>query len=174
MSEPFFQESTPVPGRRHEIRDGITVGRSNTDIVLVDPQVSREHLRLRVDSAGVSAEDLGSRNGTFVNETRIDAGTPTLLREGDTLRMGDTVWRFFGAQAAATSVRSGDVPAPEPSPSGVRAVALADPVQPPSFSEPARRQRRRGSAARMVEATIYAYAVVIATAVAVGVYLATR
>jgi predicted component of type VI protein secretion system len=171
MNDFFFQESTPVPGRRYEAADGATIGRGNADFVLVDPQVSRVHAKMHVDQAGVRIEDLGSRNGTFVNEIRIDAETE--LREGDTVRMGDTVWRFF-AEAAA-SVRAGDVPAPDPVPSGIREAPLPDPARPPDFAEPhARPARRRGSAARNVTATILSYAVVIATALAVALYLVLR
>jgi hypothetical protein len=192
MSAPFFQESTPVPGRRYAVADGATVGRGSADIVLADPQVSRVHARLVVDGAAVSVEDLGSRNGTFVNETRIQAATA--LREGDTLRMGDTVWRFFtdtpveapgmsepadraarNAVAADLGVRRGDVPAPDPIPSGVRVALMPDAPGEPSFAEPRRRPRRRvRSAARSTTATLLSYAVIVATAVAVVLYLALR
>ena len=175
MSEPYFQETTPVPGRRHEIRDGLTVGRTGTDIEVVDPQISREHLRIHVDGSSVSVEDLGSRNGTFVNETAISGSTQ--LNEGDNLRLGDTIWRFFsGGDSGATVLSaSGDVPAPDPSPSGVRSFVLPDPVAPPDFSTPGRKSKPpRRSAARRLGATIYAYGVVIATAAAVAIYLSER
>ncbi len=175
MSEPYFQETTPVPGRRHEIRDGLTVGRTGTDIEVVDPQVSREHLKIHVDGSSVSVEDLGSRNGSFVNEVALSGSTQ--LSEGDNLRMGDTIWRFYAGQESGVTMLapSGDVPAPDPSPSGVRAFVLPDPVAPPDFSTPGRKSRRkRGSAARRLGATIYSYGVVIATAAAVAIYLSER
>lgn len=191
MREFFFQESVPVPGRRHVPSDGATVGRGGVDIVLVDPQVSRVHARLSVDANGVGVEDLDSQNGTFVNERRIDALTP--LREGDTVRMGDTVWRLFGEGIASTPVasddpgrmtasppdsglRRGDVPAPEPLPSGVHAVPAPDPEAPPEFARDQARsaRRQRGSAARNATATLLSYLLVLATAVAVVLYLALR
>jgi len=63
------------------------------DIVLVDILCSRQHARLTVGgqrTRGIIVEDLGSRNGTYVNENRV-AG-PTTAKEGCTIRLGATVY----------------------------------------------------------------------------------
>ena len=58
---------------RYPLRLGETLlGRSvYCSIVLVGPQVSRQHAAIRVNRDGVQIEDLGSRNGTWVNRKRL-------------------------------------------------------------------------------------------------------
>lgn len=53
---------------------------------LDDPSVSRRHARIVVSDAGATLEDLGSKNGTFLGETRVHAPMP--LADGDTVRIG--------------------------------------------------------------------------------------
>ena len=66
---------------------GAVIGRApEVDIRLDSPRVSRHHARVSLGDTGITIEDLGSRNGTFVNETRIEG--PTLLQSGATLRIG--------------------------------------------------------------------------------------
>ncbi len=57
---------------------------------LVDPELSRTHLQVRfVGSEGRHyAVDFKSKNGVWVNETKIDGESP--LTDGDILRLGDT------------------------------------------------------------------------------------
>lgn len=65
------------------------VGRTPTaQIHIDDPSVSRVHARLESGPQGLVLSDQGSRNGTFVNEIRID-GTGTPLKVGDQLRFGN-------------------------------------------------------------------------------------
>jgi len=63
---------------------------SNT-IVLQDRTVSRFHCEIRAESEGVRVFDLESRNGLFVDGTRV---TGAWLKEGSTLQLGDTTLRF--------------------------------------------------------------------------------
>jgi phosphoserine phosphatase RsbU/P len=64
------------------------VGRGRTsDIWLRDPSVSREHAELIVEGRRVTLRDLGSHNGSWVNDQRIEQ--PTSLSSGDRLRFGD-------------------------------------------------------------------------------------
>src|SRR5512133_1957364 len=50
----------------------IKLGRaSENDIVLIDPKVSRSHAALEWNGTGFTLRDLGSVNGTFVNEQRL-------------------------------------------------------------------------------------------------------
>ncbi|MEL7472449.1 MAG: FHA domain-containing protein [Planctomycetota bacterium] len=52
--------------------------------------VSRQHCELRIaDGGAITARDLGSSNGTFVNKTRIDEGA---LAPGDVLAVGPVVF----------------------------------------------------------------------------------
>jgi predicted Zn finger-like uncharacterized protein len=52
-------------------RPSIVIGRGEGDIQIDDAEVSRRHLRLTVHGTRVVLHDLGSTNGTFVEETKI-------------------------------------------------------------------------------------------------------
>lgn len=58
-------------------------------IVLPSERVSREHAVVRRIHCGLEIEDLGSRNGTFVNGSRIRRAT--VLQQGDEVQLGDDV-----------------------------------------------------------------------------------
>ena len=70
------------------------IGRSTrAEIKLLDDGVSRAHARIRPDGNQLILEDLGSRNGTFINGRRLDRPTP--LSDGDKVQIGRTsVLRF--------------------------------------------------------------------------------
>ena len=70
-----------------------TVGRSpDCDIVLEADGVSREHARFVMSGGRVVVEDLESRNGTFVNDEKIERRA---LRSGDHVRLGPSVQLDF-------------------------------------------------------------------------------
>jgi pSer/pThr/pTyr-binding forkhead associated (FHA) protein len=73
---------------RFPLRLGETLlGRSPyCSIVINDGLVSRQHAAIRVTREGMAIEDLGSRNGTFVNQRRI-SGTQ-VLSPGDRIDVG--------------------------------------------------------------------------------------
>jgi pSer/pThr/pTyr-binding forkhead associated (FHA) protein len=54
-----------------------------------DTQVSRRHARISAHGGEATVEDLGSTNGTYVNEQPIHA--PRTVRPGDRVRIGTTV-----------------------------------------------------------------------------------
>jgi pSer/pThr/pTyr-binding forkhead associated (FHA) protein len=58
-------------------------------IVLPSERVSREHAVVRRIHCGLEIEDLGSRNGTWVNGSRIRRAT--VLQQGDEVQLGDDV-----------------------------------------------------------------------------------
>ena len=81
---PFVLESV-AGDRRFSLagRDALVVGRDPiSDLPILDPAVSRRHAELRVDVSGavVHVIDLGSRNGTWINDARVTRGE---LRAGD-------------------------------------------------------------------------------------------
>lgn len=80
--------------------DVVTLGREqDNDIVLESSHVSRYHARLDWTGSMYVLEDLGSKNGTWLNERRLEGPAP--LNDGDAIRLGDL--RFaFRVQAAAT------------------------------------------------------------------------
>jgi pSer/pThr/pTyr-binding forkhead associated (FHA) protein len=64
----------------------ITIGRDpDSDIFLNDVTVSREHAVLHVDAGEVRIEDVGSLNGTYVNDSIV---TGAVLSSGDTVQIG--------------------------------------------------------------------------------------
>lgn len=73
---------------RLPLRTGETVlGREGEGVVpLPSPSVSRQHAAVTVDGSAARLRDLGSKNGTFVDEIRVDG--PTALRDGARLRFG--------------------------------------------------------------------------------------
>ena len=50
------------------------------------PGVSRRHARIVIHEGQATLEDLGSKNGTFLGERRLEA--PAVLEDGDTFRLG--------------------------------------------------------------------------------------
>jgi predicted component of type VI protein secretion system len=75
-------------GHRIPLRDGETVlGRSPyCSVVVNSPMVSRQHCALRLSSDGLEIVDLGSTNGTRVNDYVVRGKAP--IKHGDTLRIG--------------------------------------------------------------------------------------
>ncbi|HEY3500696.1 MAG TPA: FHA domain-containing protein [Polyangiaceae bacterium] len=68
----------------------LTIGRSTTcDIHVLSGLVSRQHARVTLTPLGVSVEDLGSRNGVYLNSERIVESA--LMKTGDRLAIGDEV-----------------------------------------------------------------------------------
>jgi hypothetical protein len=82
-----------VPPDRVYSVDGTTrVGRGDeSEIVLVDPSVSRAHAIVEIEGAQPVVRDLGSTNGTFVNGRRVSVEA---LHDGDELQFGNTRMRF--------------------------------------------------------------------------------
>jgi hypothetical protein len=69
----------------------IRVGRApDNDVVVMDSTISGHHLLIQSTGGRVNAHDLGSRNGTFLGEKRLE-GAPTALEHGAELRLGPDV-----------------------------------------------------------------------------------
>lgn len=69
----------------------VVVGRSRTcGLRIPDPSVSRRHFRLLVGDGTLTLQDLGSSNGTFVNDQPVHDRLP--LGDGDLVRAGDIVF----------------------------------------------------------------------------------
>ena len=87
---------------RHEIIDGsITIGRDpSCNLFFSDKKLSRRHARLDCDTSGVKLVDLGSRNGTWVNDERVQE---TLIQPGDAIRLGGLELALERALAEAES-----------------------------------------------------------------------
>ena len=78
------------------------LGREGPDVILIKSStVSRRHARIVIDSKGAVVEDLGSKNGTFVNDRRVTAPTPVV--EGDQVRVGSLLFTFRPSQVAGST-----------------------------------------------------------------------
>jgi predicted component of type VI protein secretion system len=130
-------ERGPTPAAQIPLQgEQMTVGRSaGNDLVLVDPEVSRRHMRIVRRADGFAVEDAGSTNGTFVNGQRI--GHLTLLQDGDTIDLGDTVRLRFMSLAPAAPLDPADRPTMPLAPAAPRPAAPPAPRPAPPSPAPA-------------------------------------
>lgn len=80
-------------GHIYKVKDDTLVGREQGHITLPDDRkVSSLHARFRFEDDQFVLWDFGSRNGSFINGTRITSATP--LAENDEIKFGETVFVF--------------------------------------------------------------------------------
>lgn len=86
----------PGGGTSATLVDGFLIGRApQCHLVIEEDSVSREHAAIHHSpEAGWVVADRSSSNGTWLNGRRIDQ--PTALRQGDTLQIGASRFRFEG------------------------------------------------------------------------------
>jgi hypothetical protein len=81
------------PGMIYDLDGNLVLGRGDrAEIRLEDPFASSSHARVYEQAGAVVLEDLGSTNGTYLNEELLD--TPRPLHPGDHLRIGDSEFVF--------------------------------------------------------------------------------
>jgi predicted component of type VI protein secretion system len=80
------------PGSSYELSKGATLGRGNVEIKLEDPFASAHHARISRQGHVFVIEDLGSTNGTFLNEEPLNGPQP--LQAGDRIRIGDSEFSY--------------------------------------------------------------------------------
>lgn len=69
-----------------------TIGRSmEADLIIKDERISRVHWEIQRAMGGFVIRDLGSRNGTWVNDQRVEEQK---LKFGDRIRLGNTIITF--------------------------------------------------------------------------------
>ncbi len=91
MAELFVLKG-PLKGKHFPVADReLFIGRHAQDISLHDEMVSRRHARLTRDGDGFVVEDMGSRNGTYVNDARAYRRR---LQHGDTIQIGESLLEF--------------------------------------------------------------------------------
>lgn len=144
----------------------LILGRTGGDVIIADARVSRRHAAVRLEGTRAIVEDLGSANGTWVNEQRVQE--PRVLLPGDTIRVGRTSLEVrFDPISPPGSADVGapvlEVPADEPSPAEPF-VGIAPPASAP----------RRPAQSRLVGPLIFSVAVTVATAIALVIYFAAR
>src|SRR5512141_593773 len=84
----------PELGKRYALADGATVGRDAGNAIRIEmPFVSRQHARFAQATAGWTVADLGSRNGTRVNDRIVKGEAP--LANGDLVRVGGAIFKYL-------------------------------------------------------------------------------
>jgi diguanylate cyclase (GGDEF)-like protein len=79
----------------------LEIGRSvKCELVLDQESVSRKHARITWDGARYKLTDLGSTNGSYVNDEPV---TERVLRDGDQLKIGRTILKFMTGDNIETS-----------------------------------------------------------------------
>ena len=88
-----WQLVAPTFSIQLEISKNLKLGRvEGNDIVLPDSSVSSKHALLEIKSEGVYLTDLGSTNGTTINNHRIQTNTKIMLHPGDQIAFGASVF----------------------------------------------------------------------------------
>ena len=88
-------------GRIFLAPDTLTIGRiPSNKLVLNDAKASSRHAEIRATDNGYTITDMGSTNGTFVNEQQLRPNEPRPLNTGDTIRIGDTRFSYESSDAA--------------------------------------------------------------------------
>jgi len=87
-NSPRFPEAIVI-----EQNSSLTVGRDiKCEISIDDPDLSRKHIQLTDSKEGLVVSDLSSKNGTYVNNEKIQM--PYTLKHDDRVRIGSTEFRF--------------------------------------------------------------------------------
>jgi hypothetical protein len=103
LADPGLDEATPRlvveraaghdAGSAYDLAHGATLGRGNVEIKLDDPFASSQHARIWREGHVFVIEDLGSTNGTYLNDEPLNGPAP--LHPGDTIRIGDSEFRYL-------------------------------------------------------------------------------
>jgi hypothetical protein len=80
------------PGSAYDIAHGATLGRGDVEIHLEDPFASSRHARIFREGHVYVLEDLGSTNGTYLNNEPLRGPAP--LHPGDRIRIGDSEFSY--------------------------------------------------------------------------------
>jgi pSer/pThr/pTyr-binding forkhead associated (FHA) protein len=116
----------PRPGQVFPLElDVLTIGRDPiSDIVIEDPEISRQHAKVMRGDSGNALQDMGSTNGTFVDGKRL-SGEPTQLKPGQVIMLGSNVTLVYQAApeldplatvVGTAAVAEADYFEPEPAP----------------------------------------------------------
>lgn len=96
----FLVISGSEPGRLHVLeKQELVIGRSKyADIRISERAMSQQHAKVVQTAEGHRLYDLGSTNGTFVNDNQIESVD---LRAGDVVRTGETVFTYMASGSGA-------------------------------------------------------------------------
>ncbi len=107
----MFYVYVSAPGmaaRKFPLEKAVTsIGRSSmNDLPISDKMLSRQHARIvKDDNGGLLVEDLGSRNGTFLNGERLAAPQP--LKAGDRITLGGVTLKLESESTTRVRIEAG-------------------------------------------------------------------
>ncbi|MFL5895934.1 MAG: FHA domain-containing protein [Thermoleophilaceae bacterium] len=111
----LFVLQGPDAGRSFQLGHQSVLGRDPTATVhLLDAEVSRRHAILTAEEGRLRVEDLGSSNGTFVDEQQITGEAE--VQAGQRIRVGQTIIEVRAAQPGGDpeNMPATKVPLPRP------------------------------------------------------------
>lgn len=77
-------------------KENMVLGRDlAADISIGETSISRKHTEFAITPSGIVAKDLGSTNGTYVNDIKLDRDNSKPLADGDLIRCGNTILKFL-------------------------------------------------------------------------------
>jgi hypothetical protein len=79
-------------GMAYDLLGSVTLGRGDVEIQLEDPFASSRHARISRQGHVLVIEDLGSTNGTYLNDEPLNGPQP--LHSGDRIRIGDSEFSY--------------------------------------------------------------------------------
>lgn len=90
----ILESPTENPGESFYFDDQAVIGRTaDCTIQISDNSVSHQHASITRDAKSFKLEDLGSKNGTYLNQRKITRSTR--LKHGDTIKVGKTTFEFM-------------------------------------------------------------------------------
>lgn len=120
---------------RRLVGDGVTIGRSSqADITINDLLASRFHCRVEPENGGYAVVDMGSTNGTFVNDERVK--DRAMLKDGDVIRTGQSSFRFDIEERVSMRIAQAAARAPSAPYVSTEAMPVETAVEAPAVAAP--------------------------------------
>ena len=115
-------------GRPHRLDPRTLIGRQvdGAGLAILEPSVSRHHAHLTLDGEAWTVRDLGSANGSYVDDKLLEG--PVTINDGDRVRFGHIAFYFIGDVARLPPPRVGRTATATIQPP--RAGAVATPIVP--------------------------------------------
>jgi diguanylate cyclase (GGDEF)-like protein len=94
----------PDLGKRYDLHGkSIAIGRDPaSDIFIDEDTASRRHARIEKTTNQTLLLDLGSTNGTYLNDNRIPPDMPVKLSEGDRVKVGRSIFKYLAGNIIET------------------------------------------------------------------------
>ncbi len=94
----------PDLGKRYDLKgNSVAIGRDpGSDICIDEETVSRRHARIEKQEGRTYVVDLGSTNGTYLNDARVQPYVPVALAEGDRLKVGRSIFKYLAGNIIET------------------------------------------------------------------------